>query len=254
MSNLYVYLICSRNKDNKDIPKFKKRAKTILEYKENEDKVIEAFKNFAAKGVSGEQTRLYRSVNSRNEEKIREELIIRLLRDKPSMTQCQHGNMIFHDTGSTLLAYIPSLQRGHNIINTIQEENLGNVYDIEESDSEVLFKFKYADSGKIIPLLKPRTSGSNISPFSSRNLPQNKDYKISDEDLIKYKNIVEKIPSERILTVSHATNNFIKSLANRRKPLDSIKADMKLKGLRGKEYIHCIGLWDRYIKYLEKNL
>lgn len=141
-----------------------------------------------------------------------------------------------------------------NIINVIQEENLGNIYDIEESDSEVLFKFKYADSGKIIPLLKPRTSGANISPFSSRNLPQNKDYRIPDEDLIKYKNIIEKIPSERILTVSHATNSFIKSLANRRKPLDSIKANMKLKGLRGKEYIHSIGLWDKYIKYLEKNL
>ena len=87
MSNLYVYLMRSRNKDNKDIPNFKERAKTILEYIENEDKVIEAFKNFANKGVPGEQTRLYRSVNSRNEEKIREELIIRLLRDKPSMTQ-----------------------------------------------------------------------------------------------------------------------------------------------------------------------
>ena len=87
MSNLYVYLIRSRNKDNKDVPNFKERAKTILEYKENEDKVIEAFKSFAAKGVHGEQTRLYRSVNSRNEEKIREEFIIRLLRDKPSMTQ-----------------------------------------------------------------------------------------------------------------------------------------------------------------------
>lgn len=87
MSNLYVYLICSRNKDNKDIPNFKERAKTILEYKENEDKIIEKFKSFAAKGVPGEQTRLYRSVNSRNEEKIREEFIIRLLRDKPSMTQ-----------------------------------------------------------------------------------------------------------------------------------------------------------------------
>lgn len=87
MSNLYVYLMRSRNKDNKDVPNFKERAKTILEYKENEDKVIEAFKNFAAKGVHGEQTRLYRSVNSRDEEKIREEFIIRLLRDKPSMTQ-----------------------------------------------------------------------------------------------------------------------------------------------------------------------
>ena len=87
MSNLYVYLIRSRNKDNKDIPNFKQRYETILEYEENEDKVIEAFKNFAAKGVLGEQTRLYRSVNSKNEEKIREELIIRLLRNKPSITQ-----------------------------------------------------------------------------------------------------------------------------------------------------------------------
>ena len=87
MSNLYVYLIRSRNKDNKDILNFKERAETILEYKENEDKVIEEFKSFAAKGVPGEQTRLYRSVNSRNEEKIREGLVIRLLRDKPSMTR-----------------------------------------------------------------------------------------------------------------------------------------------------------------------
>ena len=54
MSNLYIYLICSRNEDNKDIPDFKERSKTILEYKENEDKVIEAFKSFAAKGVPGE--------------------------------------------------------------------------------------------------------------------------------------------------------------------------------------------------------
>lgn len=87
MSNLYVYLMRSRNKDNKDIPNFKQRDKTILEYKENEDKIIEEFKSFATKGLPGEQTKLYRSVNSRNEEKIREELIIRLLGDKPSMTQ-----------------------------------------------------------------------------------------------------------------------------------------------------------------------
>lgn len=87
MSNLYVYLIRSRNKDNKDVPNFKERIKTILEYKENEDRIIKEFHNFAADGVPGEQIRLYRSVNSRNEEKIREEFIIRLLRDKPSMTK-----------------------------------------------------------------------------------------------------------------------------------------------------------------------
>ena len=47
MSNLYVYLMRSRNKDNKDIPNFKQRDKTILEYKENEVKIFEEFKCFA---------------------------------------------------------------------------------------------------------------------------------------------------------------------------------------------------------------
>lgn len=87
MSDLYVYMFRSRNKDNKEIEGFKERCKTIIEYKKNEDKVRAAFEKFAAEGLPSEKVRLYRSVNSRNEEKIREELIIRLLRDKPSMTK-----------------------------------------------------------------------------------------------------------------------------------------------------------------------
>ncbi len=90
MSDLYVYLIRSRNKDNKNVHNFKERTKTILEYKENEEKVFDEFYKFAADGVPGERTRLYRSVNSRNEEKIREGFIIRLLRDKSSMTKLNH--------------------------------------------------------------------------------------------------------------------------------------------------------------------
>lgn len=87
MSDLYVYSMRSRNKDNKNIPNFKERTKTMLEYRSNEDRIVAEFRDFANKGVHGEQTRLYRSVNSRNEDKIREELIIRLLRDKSSVTK-----------------------------------------------------------------------------------------------------------------------------------------------------------------------
>lgn len=85
MSNLYVYLMYSRNKDNKNIPDFKERSKTILEYIENEDRVKDSFKDFATKGLLGEQTRLYRSVNSRNEDKIREDLLVHLIKYKPGM-------------------------------------------------------------------------------------------------------------------------------------------------------------------------
>lgn len=167
---------------------------------------------------------------------------------------CMHGNKITYYGKSILQAYIPSIIRGHNILKAINEISSSIIFDIEETDEEVLFKFKYVDSDKIIPLLKPRTSGANISPFSTRNLPKNKDYKIPDEDLNLYKEIVAKIPPERILVLTHITNSYIKTLVNRRNTMDKIRADMKLKGLSGKNYIHSIGKWKDYIKYMEKNL
>ena len=199
--------------------------------------------------------------------------------------ECQYGNKIFHYGGSILQAYIPSLIRGHNIIKaivglekfntiysginentpqyigengqktSIKEQFHGDIiFDIEETDSEILFKFNYKDSDNIIPLLKPKTNGANISPFSSKNLPRNKDYKIPDEEFSTYKEIVAKIPSERILTLTHSTKHYLKSLVTKKNTWDDIRADMKLKGLKGKEYIHSIGKWDEYIEYLRKEI
>ena len=168
--------------------------------------------------------------------------------------ECQYGNKVFHFGGSILQAYVPSIGRGHNVIKAIKEQFHGDIiFDIEETSQEILFKFHYKDSDKIIPLLKPKTNGANISPFSSKNLPRNKDYKIPDEEFSAYKEIVAKIPSERILTLTHSTNHYLKSLATKKNTWDNIRADMKLKGLKGKEYIHSIGKWDEYIKYLQKD-
>ena len=176
------------------------------------------------------------------------------LEDIDCYIDCQYGNKVFHENRDILLAYIPSIVRGHNIIKAISNTNSSIIFDIEENDSEILFKFKYVDSDKIIPLLKPKISGSNISPFSSKNLPKNKEFKIPNEDLSEYKKIVAKIPQESILTLTHSTNNFIKTLATKNNPIENIKADMKLKELRGKEYIYSIGKWNEYITYLKENL
>lgn len=176
------------------------------------------------------------------------------LEDVDCYIECQYGNKIFHDNRDILIAYIPSLGRGHNILKAINGTDQSIIFNIEETDSEILFKFKYADSSKIIPLLKPKTSGAGISPFSSKNLPRNKEFKIPDEDLNLYKEIVAKIPQERILDLTHSTNSFIKSLATKKNPIENIKADMKLKCLKGKEYIYSIGQWTEYIKFLKENL
>ena len=179
--------------------------------------------------------------------------LIGTLEDVDVYIDCQYGNKIFHYGRDILQAYIPSLGRGHNVLKIIQQTNPSTIFDIEETDSEVLFKFKYANSNKIVPLLKPKTSGAGISPFSSKNLPKCT-YIIPDEDLDMYKQIVAKIPQERILTITHSTNNFIKLLATKKKPIENIKADMKKKCLKSKEYIHSIGKWNEYINYLNKEI
>lgn len=176
------------------------------------------------------------------------------LEDIDVYIDCYYGNKIFHFGRTTLQAYIPSIIRGHNIIKEICSFNKEIIFEIEETDSEVLFKFNHKNADKVIPLLKPKTFGANISPFSTKNLPKNKSYKIPNDEFALYKKIVAKIPSERILLLTHSTNLFMRSLITKKNTWENIKADMSMRGLKGKEYIHCIGKWDEYIKYLSNNI
>ena len=168
---------------------------------------------------------------------------------------CYKNVKVFHYGNKILEAYFPSLMRGKNIMKAIQEE-YGNdvIFSIKETDSELFFRFHANDMDRLEKYLKPKTNGADISPFSSKNLPKNKDYKIPDETLIAYKEILAKIPSEHILALTHSTNNYLKSLATKKNTWEDIKADMKLKGLKAKEYIHSIGEWDNYINYLKEEL
>lgn len=144
--------------------------------------------------------------------------------------------------------------RGHNIIKTIQQSDPSLIFNIEETDSEILFKFKYVNSDKVIPLLKPRTSGASIRPFSPKNLPRNKDFKIPEDKLTQYKEIVSKIPPEKLLTLSRMTHSYLQTLVTKKNNWENIKADMRLKCVKGKEYIYMIGKWDEYLKYLENEI
>lgn len=166
---------------------------------------------------------------------------------------CYNNIKIFYYGKSTLEAYIPSKVRGHNLIKIIEEE-LGQdvVYNKEENDSEVLFQFKAKYMKDLEKYLKPKTNGANISPFSTKNLPKNKAYRIPNEDLVSYKNIIENIEQKQIITLTHITNQYLKSLVTKRNTWEEIKADMALKGLSGRNYIHFLGKWDDYMKYLNE--
>ena len=175
--------------------------------------------------------------------------------DNDVYIDCYNNIQIFSYGHGILKCYIPSIGRGRNILNAIEKKlDKDIVFNIEETDSEILFRFNAKHMKNLEPYLKPKTNGANISPFSSKNLPRNKSYKIPDEDLDKYEVIVKNIPKNQMIAIVHTTKTFLQLLTTENNSYDDIKADMALKGLRGKEYIHSIGKWSEYINYLEEQL
>ena len=190
--------------------------------------------------------------------------------------KCANGSQMYHYGRSTLVAYIPSIGRGHNILIAIAKElNLidkesndrnydalytlltkdKTIFDIVENDEEIEFKFNAKNIELVAKYLKPQTSGADISPFSSRNLPKSS-YTIPSDDLREYSEITNAIPQSDKLLIGRITKSFMSDILSKDKLYKtvSMKTDMRKKCLRNKEYIHSMGYWNKFIKYLEKEL
>jgi len=177
-----------------------------------------------------------------------------------------------------LEAIIYSTGRGKNIIksfyeiktgNNLEEFNENNMFDFDKlenkilelnlmkdiyvADGEVYFKFYDKDISIIADLMKAKTSGANIRPFSTKNLPKKK-YQIPTGKLHEYKEITSVVPQGDLLIISRITKRFMVDILRKKAKVLDINADMKLKMLKGKEYIHYMGYFDDYLKYLKKNL
>ena len=176
--------------------------------------------------------------------------------------KCANGSQIYHYGKSTLVAYIPSIGRGHNILIAIAKElNLisestgsrdyetlysllekdGTVFNIREYDSEIEFKFNAKNIEMIAKYLKPQTFGADISPFSTRNLPKS-NYKIPHKDLNEYKTISKNLTQMEKMQLGRA---FVKKYK-------LSKEDMKKVCMKNNQYIHYCNLWTDYINFIQK--
>lgn len=171
---------------------------------------------------------------------------------------CYYDIKIWHYGGSKLIAYIPSLQRGHNIIKSLKKAGV-NVFDCDDSDEEVIFKFDASDIETVTSFIKPKTSGAGISPFSSKNLPK-ANVDIPENEMAKYKSLISKLDNPlaiRGFNTSFLDNILAKKLRpkGKRKPFD-YKSDQKAMKLSHdvKGYIYAKGMFDDYLDYLEKEI
>lgn len=176
---------------------------------------------------------------------------------------CRNGCKITEwghaDNGRMLLkAYIPSIVRGRKIAKALNE--IGVSYtNYLETDEEVEFRFKATDIAPIAELMKVKTSGANISPFSTKNLPKS-NVEIPTEEIEKYKAITAEVKKEDLLIIYRITTDFLSSILTKKyKKLDkefNYTVDMKrmMMGRMSKEYIYSKEMWDEYLKFMQKKI
>lgn len=190
--------------------------------------------------------------------------------------KCANNSQIYHYGHNVLVAYIPSITRGHNILKAIAKElhlisddtefrkyetlyslleNNGTIFGIMENDLEIEFKFHVHNFDFVAKYLKPSSYGADISPFSTKNLPK-QNYKIPEKDLEEYRKITGHILADNKLTISLVTKDFMSKILSKDSVYNTIsmKSHMRQTMLKGKEYIHKMGYWDKYLDYLRKNL
>lgn len=54
--------------------------------------------------------------------------------------------------------------------------------------------------------------------------------------------------------VSRITHSYLQTLITKKNTWENIKSDMRLKCVKGKEYICMIGKWEEYLRYLENEI
>lgn len=199
---------------------------------------------------------------------------------------CDKGGKIRHYQKKILYYYCQSNGRFKNILKRIYDEYIQNVYTLQTTttlpsgktkitfDYDTMFKklldtgtlefinefeeegefgFKTEQMEYIAKLVGAKTSGANISPFSTKNLPSVK-YTIPSEEMAKYKEIITIVDKKNMNLISKFTTDFDKIIQNKMGKNYNISRERKLKCIGMKEFIHSIGLFPEYLEFLNAEI
>lgn len=163
---------------------------------------------------------------------------------------CAKGRILSTYILDTLVWYTDSLGQGRNVRREIDSKYNGKLeYQYEETDADVLIYFNEADIKKIATLVKPRTSGAKIKPFSNKNLPKPL-YEIPEEDDAKFNKITEGMDRiEKMQFVRNCCSAFDEIIQKKKGKNFDVSKERRESRLKPKAFISYIGLWDEFLKF-----
>lgn len=153
-----------------------------------------------------------------------------------------------------VLCFYEKIGTTNNVYKEIKEKYPKLDIELELCGSDGFIYFNAKDIKKIATIVKPRTSGAKIDPFSNKNLPK-VDYKIPAKDMAELYSLTEHLSkTETMHFYKKVNSDFINSV----RKLDGKKFDakeaLKKSRLSSRDFIHSIGLWDKYLTYVKKQL
>ena len=172
------------------------------------------------------------------------------------------GIEVKHGTGSELACYIPKLQLGNNILKAYYDSVIGNrgdksvdrivrelkdggyVNDVDILSAEIFFTFDADHLDTLAPIIKLKTSGASISPFSTRNLPK-APYTIPKADMDKYKKAKDGLSG---LEIARLNEQFIAENFD-----SDFKTDLRREMLKPIQYFHKKKKWEDYCQFIKEN-
>lgn len=173
------------------------------------------------------------------------------------------GIRVVHGTGSELACYIPKLQKGNNVLRNYYEATTGKSYKNKSMDAivkalkesgyvndcdimsvEVFFTFDAKHLDTLAPIIKLKTSGASISPFSTRNLPK-APYAIPKADMDKYKKAKDGLSG---LEIARLNEQFIAENFD-----SDFKTNLRKEMLKPVQYFHKYKMWDRYCEFVRES-
>lgn len=198
---------------------------------------------------------------------------------------CAKKDKIRHYEQRTLLYFCCSIGRFRNTLKKIYEDKIGDLekfktytskvdknnkslftFDLEpmyeelknkdivsyimEYEEEGEFRFNVDMMDYVADLVGAITKGASISPFSIKNLPSKK-YIIPEEELMEYKQIIDKT---NMNIISQLTKGFDKVIQKTMGNKYNLNYERKLSCLSGKEFVHSIGLFNTFLTFLKAGL
>ena len=137
-------------------------------------------------------------------------------------------------------------QQARNVYLALKEKYPKLLIELEDDGMDGIIYFNAKDIKKVATIVKPKTSGKDIPPFSEKNLPKIQ-YTIPAKDLSDLYAITQSLSRGQTMQFFKKTNDdFIKSLPK------ADKVALKESRLGRREFIHYRGLWEKYLKYVKR--